>query len=159
MNCDHTKSDIDAYGRCKPCRNAEAKLRYAEDVEYRARTQAHGKRHREKHPDRVSTSIRRRNEKIRKQVVEGYGGKCGCCGETEAKFLGIDHINGGGTQERKSNSGYTLYRRLIKEGFPKDEYQLLCHNCNMAKAFYKVCPHQLTQPSNIHYTLASHHSP
>jgi hypothetical protein len=27
-------------------------------------------------------------------------------------------------------------------GYPKDRYQLLCHNCNMAKGFYGLCPHQ-----------------
>lgn len=31
---------------------------------------------------------------------------------------------------------------FIKQNFPKDEYQLLCMNCNFAKGLYSGCPHQ-----------------
>jgi hypothetical protein len=36
-----------------------------------------------------------------------------------------------------------MYLRVRSLGFPKDLYQLLCHNCNQAKAWYGACPHQL----------------
>lgn len=69
---------------------------------------------------------------------------CSCCGENEIKFLSIDHINGGGNEHRRSiskggrggNMPYWLLRNDLPEGF-----QVLCHNCNMAKAFYGQCPH------------------
>lgn len=67
--------------------------------------------------------------------------KCKCCGEKEYKFLSIDHINGGGNQHRKSLGSKYIYSWLKQNGYP-DGYQVLCHNCNMAKAFYKICPHQ-----------------
>jgi predicted HNH restriction endonuclease len=30
---------------------------------------------------------------------------------------------------------------LKRQGFPKDEFQLLCSNCNQAKHRYGQCPH------------------
>jgi hypothetical protein len=76
---------------------------------------------------------------------ECHGGKCNCCGETQIKFLVIDHINNDGAQERKITGMNTmvLWKRLIKEGFPRDKYQLLCSNCNEGKRRnHGICPHQ-----------------
>ena len=86
-------------------------------------------------------------QKNRKQVerliaLKAYGGdppKCKCCGETENKFLALDHINGGGREHRKGK--FHFYRWLALNGFPKG-LQVLCHNCNMAKGFYGRCPHE-----------------
>ena len=78
--------------------------------------------------------------KVRFEVIKGYGGKCVCCGEKEIKFLSIDHIKGDGKKHRKKTKGHT-YSDLLKRNFPKG-YQVLCHNCNMAKGFYGKCPHQ-----------------
>jgi len=125
---------------CKECRREEGKRRYAEKREHILTKAAEW---RAANPERVRTHARRKNQHLRTSVIEGYGGACACCGEDEPKFLSIDHICGGGTQERKTVPSTTLYRRLIKEGFPRDRYQLLCHNCNMAKGFYGACPHQL----------------
>lgn len=67
--------------------------------------------------------------------------RCACCGETEVKFLGIDHINGNGSKERKTLRRGDTATYLRTSGLP-DGYQVLCHNCNLAKGFYGVCPHQ-----------------
>ena len=78
------------------------------------------------------------------RIIEAYGGKCVCCGESILEFLTIDHIHNDGAQERKEtkrDSGEKLYRWLIQNNFPKDNYQLLCYNCNCAKAFFGYCPH------------------
>jgi hypothetical protein len=79
--------------------------------------------------------------KVRLLVIEGYGGKCSCCGESEIKFLTIEHENKDGKKHRKETNGH-YYQDLIKRGFPKG-YTVLCFNCNCAKGFYEVCPHQL----------------
>lgn len=70
--------------------------------------------------------------------------RCACCGEGQYEFLGIDHVNGGGGQHRKDPKmrGVHFYRWLVREGFPEG-YQVLCHNCNMAKGFYGMCPHEM----------------
>lgn len=80
--------------------------------------------------------------KDRLTVLAAYGGKCVCCGETRFEFLAIDHINGGGRKHRLSIPSGKVYRWLKKQNYPKDGFQVLCHNCNMAKAFYRICPHQ-----------------
>jgi len=81
---------------------------------------------------------------LRKQVINGYGGKCACCGETEYYFMDIDHINNDGKKDRdKFNDFRAFYRWLRDNGFPKDNYQLLCSNCNQGKRRNRgVCPHQ-----------------
>ena len=88
---------------------------------------------------------RERKQKIRLEALKHYSGgkiKCVCCGEKEISFLAIDHINGGGTKMRreKNLAGYNLCAWLKKKNYPSG-YQILCHNCNMAKGFYGVCPH------------------
>lgn len=81
------------------------------------------------------------NRKRRLEVIFGYGGACECCGENRIEFLCIDHVNGGGTKERKLiGSGHQLYRRLIGAGFPSG-YRVLCSNCNMSLGLYGYCPH------------------
>jgi len=81
-------------------------------------------------------------QKIRKEVLDFYGGKCACCGETENKFLCIDHINGRGAKDtRKTEGGRSWYSYLRK--YKPSYVQVLCHNCNMAKGFYGACPHKL----------------
>jgi hypothetical protein len=88
--------------------------------------------------------VRQGYQRVRAEVIQAYGGACVCCGESTPEFLGIDHIySDGGDERRKLKlTGATLYRRLRREGFPKDRYHLLCHNCNQAKGYYGVCPHQ-----------------
>lgn len=68
---------------------------------------------------------------------------CKCCGENHLEFLAIDHINGGGSKERKEikKKYYSIYSYLIKTGFPEG-YRVLCHNCNLSLGFYGYCPHE-----------------
>lgn len=88
----------------------------------------------------------RRTRRI--EVLQHYGGRCACCGETEPQFLGLDHINNDAGADRKHYKRRTASWQLaITKGLPPT-YQVLCHNCNLAKGFYKVCPHQLLAPNN-----------
>jgi hypothetical protein len=90
---------------------------------------------------------------IRNKVLEFYGGKCACCGETENHFLTIDHINGGGNKHRKEIKGRSLYVWLANNDYPEG-FQVLCYNCNMSKGHYGICPHQSekekTCQNNLH---------
>lgn len=102
----------------------------------------------EKHKNRrehINATRRVYRAKVRTTVLATYGGKCACCGEAEPKFLAIDHINGGGRKEREVHLGYSFYMHLYKLPEPRTDLQVLCHNCNMAKGFYGVCPHQEKQ--------------
>ena len=83
----------------------------------------------------------------RQEVINAYGGKCACCGESDIWFLTIDHIDGGGRQHRQAiagGGGDKFYRKLREQGFPNDPpLQVLCWNCNLAKHQRGVCPHQV----------------
>lgn len=74
-----------------------------------------------------------------------YGGVCVCCGESEPNFLTFDHIyNDGASQRRRGkfrNGIGSIARYLKREGYPEG-FQILCYNCNCAKGFYGMCPHQ-----------------
>lgn len=93
---------------------------------------------------RLSKSAPKYRQSIRQQMINAYGDACACCGETEPHFLAVDHINNDGAAHRRAG-GYTgtaMYLWLRRNGFPKDRFQLLCHNCNVAKGLYGVCPHK-----------------
>jgi len=86
---------------------------------------------------------RRQRRRERAAVIEAYGGKCACCGETQYEFLSIDHVAGGGRKHRASLT-MSMEHFLYKNGFPAG-YRLLCHNCNQAIGYYGRCPHGLTR--------------
>lgn len=112
---------------CRPCQNARSMKSQNEDPQA--------------HLDRCRTY----RQKIRREMIKAYGGKCACCGESIPEFLALDHKKGGGTRMRKllcNNTSQTMYRLVRDQGYPKSKYQLLCHNCNGAKAWYGGCPHQ-----------------
>jgi hypothetical protein len=76
---------------------------------------------------------------------------CRCCGQTCVQFLAVDHIAGKKQMDSEPELvklGYSskfysdgLKRWIIKNNFPKG-FQILCHNCNLAKGFSKdnKCP-------------------
>lgn len=79
---------------------------------------------------------------LKQKLVNGYGGKCTCCGEATLQFLTIEHLNGDGQAHRKAmKSSQGTYRDIISRNFPP-EYTVLCMNCNHAKRFGNICPHQ-----------------
>lgn len=80
--------------------------------------------------------------KIRLELLAAYGGFCTCCGETEWKFLTLEHLAGDGKAHRKAAGGArNSWKDLKNRGWPKDKYTLLCWNCNTAKRFGQECPH------------------
>jgi len=72
--------------------------------------------------------------RLRTAVFDILGARCSKCGFSDIRALQIDHINGGGSKQRKVNGGryiYSLVLRNIEEG--KNDYQILCANCNWIK--------------------------
>jgi len=81
-------------------------------------------------------------------VIDHYGNKCSCCGETYISFLTIDHINNDGAAHRRSlfgtkrkGGGTAFYRWLINNNFPEG-FQVLCANCQLSKQIDGICFHQ-----------------
>jgi len=81
--------------------------------------------------------------KVKQDVVQHYGGKCECCGESKFEFMTIDHINGLGIHKRENGrSKVNMWRFLKRNNYPKDNYRLLCYNCNCSRGFLGYCPHE-----------------
>lgn len=82
---------------------------------------------------------------LRLEMVAAYGGQCCKCGESDFVVLVLDHIEDDARTDRKENNhngGWRMYSRLRKLGWPQGRYQLLCHNCNFRKEYYRrtTCP-------------------
>jgi len=107
-------------------------------------------RHREayrKNPQKFNLEGRVKRLRLKKEVIEHYGGKCVCCKEEMLEFLTLDHVNGDGWKYRKEDgisSGNRTYYWAKRNNFP-DCLQVMCWNCNEAKQIYGVCPHNRTK--------------
>lgn len=96
------------------------------------------------HKEEILVGQRRRQRGYKVKTINHYSNGTMACanpfGEhkepyTTIEALSIDHINGGGTQERIHKSygkGGSFYFWLIKQGFPEG-YQVLCMNCQFIK--------------------------
>jgi hypothetical protein len=87
---------------------------------------------------------------MRATVSRAYGGEspaCVCCGETHAAFLTLDHVNNGGRAHRREKGNQGVYHELRKCGYPPG-FQILCFNCNLARGYYGLCPHDTEGESN-----------
>lgn len=85
---------------------------------------------------------RRRAYALRDRLtaLAAYGNRCACCGETRPEFLSIDHVNNDGAAHRREIGSGNLPAWLRAHNYPAG-FQVLCYNCNMAKAFFGSCPH------------------
>lgn len=91
-----------------------------------------------------------RSLRLRRLLIDAFGGECSRCGFKDIRALQIDHVNGGGAKERReqssrSSSHNLKYVNIRIDSFLKGEnkYQLLCANCNWIKRienkeFYKL---------------------
>jgi len=100
------------------------------------------KRNREK----INKTQKKWRDKIREQFLNAYGNKCKCCGESNPHFLTLDHINNDGYVERKLfgiTNPTRMFLKMRKQNWPKNNYQILCMNCNFGKERLGQCPHKL----------------
>lgn len=132
---------------CKKCWRDHWKRKQSRDPEVHSRQ---SRKWREENPERSkqlnSESARRSHEKVKREVVNAYGGKCTCCGEGDIHFLTIEHVTSEASKRHrykngKRISGTKLLRIIVSEGFPED-ITILCHNCNCSRGQYGGCPHQ-----------------
>ena len=161
----HSKSHDGIQSHCKACHYIMAKKCRNKNIEkYRERERRCGKRYRLKnaqryrekarksyylHRDRRLSERRKLNLGFKLNIIEKYGGKCSCCGESDYRFLCIDHKNNDGYEHRKKvRGGENMYRFILKNNYPEN-FQILCFNCNFGRAFYggkeKTCPHKIAR--------------
>ena len=102
--------------------------------------------HKERYKDKKEQMLERsylKNQELKKYIMDQYGGCCSCCNEDNLDVLSIDMIIPNKKKHKEIGYGYKLYNWLIKNNFPKDNFQCLCMNCNFAKGMYKICPHEV----------------
>jgi hypothetical protein len=94
--------------------------------------------------DNICYSCRgaRERAKLRLELLEVFGGKCMCCGESHPYFLTLEHIKGVGHKKNKMPPVHVLLREAKKDGWDRTKYELLCISCNFAKGHYGQCPHR-----------------
>lgn len=81
------------------------------------------------------------HRRLKAEIIKHYGGKCICCGECRLAFLTMDHIKGGGLEERRRERA-SLYTIIKRRELPTNEYQVMCFNCNLGRQYNKgICPH------------------
>lgn len=74
-----------------------------------------------------------RTRRMRRELIDLLGGpRCGSCGDTDFAILTIDHINGGGTSDRRLRGGYEpmIHHYLTHPGEAIGVLRVLCRNCN-----------------------------
>lgn len=134
------RGNVRAFRTCPICKSNRTKKRYAEKTKEIAEYHAEWYK---KNRTRTLAINKVWREKLKSDIIDGYGGECECCRESNKEFLSVDHINGNGKEMRKTiHKGYGFYRNLLKLGFPKDNYRLLCMNCNFSYGKFGYCPHQ-----------------
>ena len=78
-------------------------------------------------------------------ALKAYGGEnpaCACCSECSPLFLSLDHVDGGGRQQRAAKGGGGFMTWLKANNYPPG-FQVLCHNCNLGRQLNSgTCPHQ-----------------
>lgn len=146
--------------RCKKCKpiveftpNPETRRPYYREIpsttckDCREYARQKASEYREAHPPekkaRLTAERAQAARDTRLLFLAAYGNRCNCCNETQREFLAIDHVENNGAKQRREigNASDALYRWAKKHGFPK-VLQILCHNCNVAKAFFGECPHK-----------------
>lgn len=107
--------------------------------ESRERNREYARTHREKQRE----STHKSSQRLKAAVFVAYGGAvCACCGETDIRFLTIDHVDGGGMQHRKVVGKGNFYRWLRDNNYPEG-FQVLCFNCNCGRSVNGgICPHK-----------------
>lgn len=126
--------------------NAKQRERRAADRErYRENNRRYYSRNHEKaYLDGLSAGKRYR-VRTRLAALRAYSqGEpvCRCCGEATLEFLALDHVNGSGNKHRKEVGTLAMADWAKRNNYPPGLFQVLCHNCNLAKGFYGRCPHQ-----------------
>lgn len=149
LETDFYKQDGELQKPCKPCRKKLSKVRRDEisnDPVKREKRNAYRLQWNRKNPETRKLYNEKSRKHVRLLALQAYSSEvpsCSCCRENTLQFLAIDHVNGGGNKHRKEIKGAAnIYSWLKRKNYPEG-FQVLCHNCNLAKGYYGKCPHLL----------------
>lgn len=127
--------------RCKDCNRERMAAAYAANP---GKMREISYSYRKRNPEKYKEQNARYRMKLKIEVLSYYDElRCHCCGETEVKFLTLDHMDNDGADDRKiTGGGHAAYRWLKSNGFPPRNFKASCQNCNAARYYYGVCPHK-----------------
>ena len=123
--------------------NPEKIRKYAWDHNNNPKRKMYRKEHHVKNKIRDQMNSKIYFLRLKQEILNSYGNICECCGESESRFLTLDHINRNGKEHRK-RVGSNVYHDLKRRGFPQEGYRTLCMNCNFAIRHGEECPHKLS---------------
>jgi hypothetical protein len=93
---------------------------------------------------KVEIAARNKAQRVKDKIdaMNHYGGtQCACCGESNIKFLTLDH-------KKNDAKSYPLaartnpYAWLRQRGYPDIALRVLCYNCNCGRDKNGgICPH------------------
>src|SRR5690606_22318669 len=111
-------------------RNPEKRAEYLTNWREQNREVIRAKNRERYYKNRLQRSKQRyeRKKAIRNAMIELLGGKCVKCGFSDIRALQIDHVNGGGTIERRkfnNNHHNMLLKYLENVEMAKQKLQLL----------------------------------
>jgi len=116
-------------------------------MKYPERVREQSAKSRAKHKEKYTEKLKIKKEQKRREVLQHYGNKCICCGESNFYFLTLDHKASDGSEHRKTFKD-NIVDWIVKNDFP-EMFQVLCYNCNLARSFYggkeKICPHKWSE--------------
>lgn len=113
---------------------------------------------REHNPDMKRAQARRAYRRLRLDVLRHYGGsppRCACCGYGRVRSLVLDHINGGGNEDRRQRTGDSdgrgerFLRALRAAGWPSG-IRVLCRDCDQG-----MLPGEPRCEAHVQLTLTS----
>jgi serine/threonine protein phosphatase PrpC len=118
-----------------------------QQLTYKNKMKLYFQKYRLKNQERTNKISRLSRLRTKIKAFGAYGGcRCSWCGETDIATLTIDHINNNGadhrrklstnkhnTDHRNNGGGTRTYNWLKENNYPLG-FQVLCFNCNFAKA-------------------------
>jgi len=87
---------------------------------------------RSENPEKYNEQSRKAKVKEKLKLFEMYGHQCAECGFDDKRALSLDHRLNNGNEERRELGIRGTYRKA-KSFVNKDEYQILCMNCQFIK--------------------------
>jgi hypothetical protein len=90
------------------------------------------RKYRAQNPEKYAAQSRAAKARLKNKVFEMYGKKCAECGFSDIRALTLDHVLNNGARERDVLGERGVYRRALQEE-NREEYQVLCMNCQFIK--------------------------
>ena len=95
-------------------------------------------RYQRKNRNKFREYDRSRHRRVKIAAFAVLGDVCVLCGEDEEEFLTVDHIDGGGSEDRISRGRREIYISIVRDETQRKRFRLLCRNCNSGDANRKA---------------------